>query len=1322
LGSTLRPQTRPFLLALACASFLAGCRSDHADLGRKRFEAKDYHGAVEELEWATKRHPEDHASRYLLGRALARTTRRGEAKATLREVRKVHAYRKGASRNLVVVLCREKDFDGADAVVAEDLADMPGDAQALELRGYVAMRRTEADLAALIKGLVEEVGDGPINWAVRRMVQSRTLDEGAFKAWTRDSANELERRYGLRDRRKVEVAASRTRELALKAKADFEAAAAKDPLAFRSLFELGQMAVDRNETDAAKKYLMPVINLDASALPDAETRAAYSETRPKAVTLLAAHLEERGYLSDSIAILAAEMEKGLLDPGQQERLGLQYLKNKQFAEAGKVADALIARDPRSTWGSYLRGSVAAQAGRKEDAVTYFNRARIRNDTNPVINAALGRALVAVGRTTQAEEALRTALVHGMEGDVDLVTDYAAVLAKESDAIRAANYLEERLKSSFRDPASPAHQRLLGEIRKYYTASGVRADSLGTARTALALHPENTFLKLKVAQLEHEKGFSTIALARCNEVTSEFPGLADGWVLKSQILVDMGRGADAIPALEKAAALRNDDPNIPWMLGRVAMRDKRPDDARRHLTKALEIDPKLGGPRLDLIDVELGANNPPGALSQAQILLERFPEDPRVHRGIGLAKLAMKDARGAVAPLRKATETKPSDPAVRIKLATALLDSGATAEARTVLVNMTADASLPRPARKEAARTLDGAGFYTEAAAAWQALFASANSESERLEISAAAFRSQIAAGKVTAAIDELAGMILSGRRDHAGRLFLMAAERAGFHREAAAQADILRTHDALDSESLGAAWRAHVATKEWHKAIEDLDDLARVKPEMIGDVKIERASALLAAGKLPEAEAAAEQAASRPADPARALRLKLDLALARGDPAAIDVALAANIAASPSDPMPRLAVARAHAAAGRVEQAAALIAGLGRMPDEESTLLAAAILVAGGNATAAAGLTEANLDRGERVAEAQGLVAVVLGTAPPEATRFATYLSRIGARDARGAQAAVSRLDVPASIAQETWMLLAEVAHSKTDVLVPLAQELARARLFLDSRVLAERGMTTMRSLADLAASKRKPIDLIRAWWRLELGDAKAAADLVVPMMEKEGRNPAVLLIASMAGFTLAGPDAPARLLTSPGGPLPDVFLRDLGRFLASKGNHLLALKAWAKLAQPGETDRALAFLVFVERRELREAQAALQSLPESWQQKQALAAARLWVLAQSETSRPAAIAGIKSLLARPGALDGVDPFVLYEAAGAAGQKTEAAQILDQSLAAAGFAVEPVARFVEILRRTATDDATLHRLEDRLGVLDPSGKLRQLERRAIVLK
>jgi hypothetical protein len=213
-------------------------------------------------------------------------------------------------------------------------------------------------------------------------------------------------------------------------------------------------------------------------------------------------------------------------------------------------------------------------------------------------------------------------------------------------------------------------------------------------------------------------------------------------------------------------------------------------------------------------------------------------------------------------------------------------------------------------------------------------------------------------------------------------------------------------------------------------------------------------------------------------------------------------------------------------------------------------------------------------------------------------------------------------------------------------------------------------------------------------------------------MLENKASSTMVTLVAALAGLELTGENAALRLLEPGAAASSDALVSDVFHALAAKGLHAAALRAYAKLPNPSERDKALRLLIAVERRDRNAAREALAALPPDFRKRPSVKAAQLWTDVQGDKTRAASAAEIKALSGQPRELDRVDAVVLYEAALLGGLSAEASAILADGLAKARFDAERINRFAEVLRRIQTDKNTLQILEDRLRVVDPTGKIR----------
>ena len=138
----------------------SGCNYDHAALGKQKFEARDWQGAIEELTWAVERESGRHRVALPPGAGARQIrdhpVRRQGAVPGVPQDRGVAEARR--RKDLITLLLLEKAFDEAEAVAAEEIAAAPEDPDWLELRGLVTLKRAETEHTAFVAELQTMVG------------------------------------------------------------------------------------------------------------------------------------------------------------------------------------------------------------------------------------------------------------------------------------------------------------------------------------------------------------------------------------------------------------------------------------------------------------------------------------------------------------------------------------------------------------------------------------------------------------------------------------------------------------------------------------------------------------------------------------------------------------------------------------------------------------------------------------------------------------------------------------------------------------------------------------------------------------------------------------------------------------------------------------------------------------------------------------------------------------------------------------------------------------------------------------------------------------
>jgi tetratricopeptide (TPR) repeat protein len=112
-------------------------------------------------------------------------------------------------------------------------------------------------------------------------------------------------------------------------------------------------------------------------------------------------------------------------------------------------------------------------------------------------------------------------------------------------------------------------------------------------------PDSAAALLSLAVVAARKGDHVLAIERCRRAIEIEPDLIDAHQQLGMSALALGRLAEAVAALEAAAALNPHDKTIQNRLGVAYVRSGRPDDARTAWRRALEIDPTYEGARHNL---------------------------------------------------------------------------------------------------------------------------------------------------------------------------------------------------------------------------------------------------------------------------------------------------------------------------------------------------------------------------------------------------------------------------------------------------------------------------------------------------------------------------------------------------------------------------------------------------------------------------------------------------------------------------------------------------------------------------------------------------
>ena len=256
-------------------------------------------------------------------------------------------------------------------------------------------------------------------------------------------------------------------------------------------------------------------------------------------------------------------------------LGIMLLRSDPGAAAVPLRKAaeLTPEDAHIRW---LLGTALDRSGKLPEAIEQYQNARKLDDADVTIHLSLAHALLATGRSAEAEAEYRSAL--GLKGSPAELSEAHAGLA-------------ESLLVGKKLPEASA------ELKSYLQA-----------------HPEDAKARVERASLLFDLDKPDEALAELDHAAKSGTEDLRALQLRSDILWKQKRYADAVAPLQKAAALAPNDADISTRLGEAYLQTKDYPDAAHWLAIAYRLNPSSNDVVAYLVDTEYQLKNYPQALA------------------------------------------------------------------------------------------------------------------------------------------------------------------------------------------------------------------------------------------------------------------------------------------------------------------------------------------------------------------------------------------------------------------------------------------------------------------------------------------------------------------------------------------------------------------------------------------------------------------------------------------------------------------------------------------------------------------------------------
>lgn len=299
---------------------------------------------------------------------------------------------------------------------------------------------------------------------------------------------------------------------------------------------------------------------------------------------------------------------------------------------------------------------ALSDGAPEIALTRLAEAEALDPLYPDLHFRRGRALLALGRFDEAEQAfvrakdLDVAPLRALEPIVEQVAESARrhelplielpdLLGDENRSALGHPILGGEMLLDHVHPDIPVHRRIAEEIAAVLVDRGIAQPAPG--RT----------------EAEWQSRWKEIARRETAALDREYYARRD--LNLSKVLGWAGKYEEAEPPLRRAAEVLPDEPEVHFNLGVLLQRTGRLEEGERELRRALDLAPQSPEAWFNL-GVVLGKQGRAGeAIGALERALDLRPEYPEARYNLGVLLAESGDTRRAISALEAAVEERPT---------------------------------------------------------------------------------------------------------------------------------------------------------------------------------------------------------------------------------------------------------------------------------------------------------------------------------------------------------------------------------------------------------------------------------------------------------------------------------------------------------------------------------------------------------------------------------------------------------------------------------------------------------------------------------------
>ena len=389
-------------------------------------------------------------------------------------------------------------------------------------------------------------------------------------------------------------------------------------------------------------------------------------------------------------------------PEAHYSVGASYLLkagNVYFPEAKAELYKELSVNPKDSWSYYLLGYIALQQHKLPEAVHDLAHSTMLNKQNPDAFLMLGKIYFDLGKTSEAETALRQAIAVTPDPSRNHYQIKSAYYQLGHILIQNGNATEGKKEIQIAESLL-LQNKVLDKVN--FTGNLLLQSSLLKANTVARVD-----VKTETSAVEYEKqlgpaiadGYNNLGvIAAINKDYSsavEYFGQASTWNSRMDGLdINWGRAAfdahqyvEAVGPLSRALQAHPDDTKLRTMLG-ISQYFVR--DYGQVLSTLQPVETQVSdSPLLAYMYAEslMQTGNVKAGIDRLTALSQASPSNPLLHYSLGKAYASSGNNQKATEEFRSALRLNPSDGKAKYELAQSLISLGQKTEAKTLLLEL-----------------------------------------------------------------------------------------------------------------------------------------------------------------------------------------------------------------------------------------------------------------------------------------------------------------------------------------------------------------------------------------------------------------------------------------------------------------------------------------------------------------------------------------------------------------------------------------------------------------------------------------------------------